>query len=131
MLDEEEPKFLLAGASLLALLGIHYSQFPEAWEIVERQKRPETEGQTPLIVEGKYVKGLSGMTCVLPAWRIREVLDLPPLKTLRAKIDAHWAEKFRQEGFPPEMEAAGPPATDENSTHQEDFTAAKNAAQDD
>ena len=36
-----------------------------------------------LIIEGSYVKGLSGMTCVLPAWYIQDVLDMPKLKNIR------------------------------------------------
>jgi hypothetical protein len=33
-----------------------------------------------LLTDGKYIRGLSGMTCVLPAWTIRKVLNMPVLR---------------------------------------------------
>jgi len=41
-----------------------------------------------LIVEGDYIKGLSGMTCVVPAWDILEVLNAPELVEKRNHIEA-------------------------------------------
>lgn len=64
------------------LLGIHWGQFPEKWEIIMKDKLPNTESNV-LITEGKYVSGLSGMTCVIPAEKILDVLNLPSLKKQR------------------------------------------------
>ncbi|MBL8654189.1 MAG: trypsin-like peptidase domain-containing protein [Alphaproteobacteria bacterium] len=70
------------GRSYLGLLGIHWGQFSEAWEIVKGRAVPKKEAVS-LDVEGQYVKGLSGMTCVLPAWCILEVLKMEKLRALR------------------------------------------------
>jgi hypothetical protein len=40
-----------------------------------------------LIANGKYILGLSGMTCVIPAACIAEILDLPELKNMRAEAN--------------------------------------------
>ena len=67
--------------TLFKLLGIHWGQFPERWELRDGAKLAES--REDLIVEGGYVEGMSGMTCVIPAWQIMEVLDMPILKKLR------------------------------------------------
>lgn len=112
--DLEEPaatslndaKFLFAGVQYLALLGIHFAQFIEEWELTDKTKQVKPRsGSVPLIRDGMYVKGLSGMTCVLPAWTIWDVLNSPKLKMLRDAADD--AEQMRRdrEGHPPEAEA--------------------------
>jgi hypothetical protein len=100
---EGPPDILYAGTSLLSLLGIHFAQFPEEWEIVNKITSSR-EARNPLITEGRYVKGLSGMTCVLPAWHILDVLNSEKLKKQRSDGDKFMAEKFEKEGFPPEAE---------------------------
>ncbi|MEG3145053.1 hypothetical protein U1839_10370 [Sphingomonas sp. RT2P30] len=62
-------------------LGIHWGQFPELWEM--KGGKPLAEARKDLIVDGAYVVGLSGMTCVIPAHHIAEVLEMPALRTLR------------------------------------------------
>jgi hypothetical protein len=61
----------LRSNNLLRLLGIHWGQFDERWQI------KQSSAETP------YVKGMSGMSCVIPAWQILEVLNLPELKSRR------------------------------------------------
>jgi hypothetical protein len=97
MEPEKEMKMLLAGVNFFRLLGIQWGQFPEEWEIRAGLTKTAAK-EASLITEGNYVKGLSGMTCVLPAWCIAEVMQMPKLKDLRRLIDAAWEEKFRQEG---------------------------------
>jgi hypothetical protein len=121
-----DASFLLAGTNYLALLGIHFSQFIELWEI-GREQMPKTEGLVPLIRTGQYVKGLSGMTCVLPAWAIWDVLNMPKLKKEREEADARVMKQLISEGkMPPISESA--PIPDGNQDHREDFTALLNAA---
>jgi hypothetical protein len=89
------------------LLGIHFAQFPEMWEVTSAGKllRRESEGE-PLMTDGKYIKGLSGMTCVLPAWTIRRVLNMPVLKQMREENEDKTEALFQREGYPPEPEDA-------------------------
>lgn len=122
-------RVMLSGVNYLGLLGIHFAQFPEEWELTDGQKKQAAkEASEPLILEGKYVKGLSGMTCVLPAWTILEVLNMPKLKAIRDADNAFFAEKYRREGKPPNSESAVPPDSDENPKHREDFTSLVNEA---
>lgn len=62
-------KKMQLGACFVLLLGVHWGQFPETWKV---------EGSN------QHVKGVSGMTAVVPAWRIIEMLNLPRLKEIRA-----------------------------------------------
>ncbi len=71
----------------LALLGIHWGQFPELWEVTGSGELSETARQG-LITEGKYIKGMSGMTCVIPAYKILELLNTKKLKDKRMEGDA-------------------------------------------
>jgi hypothetical protein len=108
--------------SYFGVLGIHWGQFPELWEIEQGIEAAESEAGT-LVLEGQYVKGLSGMACVLPAWLILEVLKMPKLTKLRRENTKRVFEpQFKKEGLPPTAEAASPPATGANPNHLKDFT---------
>jgi hypothetical protein len=121
----KEATILLAGVNYLGLLGIHFAQFPEEWELkMEMLKSPpwwrrisslwrrETTARSesfkvPAIKDGAYVKGLSGMTCVLPAWCIAEVLNLPQLVARRNASNARLEKQLREQGaMPPQSESA-------------------------
>jgi hypothetical protein len=102
--------------SLFQLLGIHWGQFPERWELRDKSKLKES--RKDLIVEGGYVEGMSGMTCVIPAWNIMEVLDMPVLKDLR---HPGIAAAKKANATKPKSESSRS-ASDENPTHLEDFT---------
>jgi hypothetical protein len=65
------------------LLGIHWGQFPEEWELKQLKTEKKSEQRRNLITDGAYVAGLSGMTCVIPAWQILEILDTQELKDRR------------------------------------------------
>jgi hypothetical protein len=81
-------QLLLAGTNLFMLLGIHYAQFPELWEVTDKGKLINQAATEPLLTDGKFIKGLSGMTCVLPAWCILEVLNMPKIKRHREEVEA-------------------------------------------
>ncbi|WP_144299925.1 trypsin-like peptidase domain-containing protein [Elioraea rosea] len=80
-----ERAFLMAGTNLLMFLGIHFGQFSEIWDITTAPGSPSGnyEGSVPLISKKSIIYGLSGMTCVLPAWSILEVLDHPSIRNPR------------------------------------------------
>lgn len=113
-------------SALFQLIGIHFAQFPEQWELKEKSKRPLANARKDLIVDGAYVEGMSGMTCVVPAWNIMEVLDMPSLKGPRDKQSAEHAERVRA-SMKPKAEAA-PQSSGDNPTHREDFTRLLGAA---
>jgi hypothetical protein len=100
----------------LKLLGIHWGQFPEEWELKHPDKIDKQE-RSHLITDGAYVAGLSGMTCVIPAWQILEVLDVPKLRDRRIAA-------LRAARKAPISEAA----SRDNPAHKEAFTSLLNAA---
>jgi Trypsin-like peptidase domain len=126
----KDRSFLLSGVNYIGFLGIHFAH-PEIWEITEQkpaQFQREAISRNPLITDGKYVKGLSGMTCVLPAWNIMEVLNLPKLLEQRRRGDDRESERLRQEGVTVPAAEASSTAVDANSPRQEDFTSLPNEA---
>jgi hypothetical protein len=74
------------------------------------------EARRHLIVAGQYVEGVSGMTCVIPAWQIMEVLDMPILKKLRHPGMVA-AQKARAAQPKPESAAPAAPDGDANPEH--------------
>jgi hypothetical protein len=116
--------------TLFKLLGIHWGQFPEKWELHDAEKIEEAKC-SDLIVEGSYVEGMSGMTCVIPAWDIMEVLDMPELKSPRDAYFAKAQAKISKSSAPKPESAASDadlPASDENPNHRADFTHLVDAA---
>jgi len=59
---------------MLVLLGVHWGQFSERWDIERRSIVSEAESEAT-ITDGKYVMGFSGMTCVAPAWELLELIE--------------------------------------------------------
>jgi hypothetical protein len=107
-------------STLFNFVGIHWSQFPEELEISGKIKRytkkQANKKKKESLPEGAYIEGMSGMTCVIPAWEILEVLNMPKFKKQRDDFD-----KAANRPISPKPESASPPATDENPTHREDF----------
>jgi hypothetical protein len=110
------------GATFMGFLGIHWGQFPERWRIENgRAIANDDEAEAgALITDGQYVRGLSGMTCVLPASRILEVLNMPKLRDDRKRADLEWSKEFEASGLPPEAESEAA-ATEDNPEHREAF----------
>ncbi len=103
--SESAVELLTSRTNHLSLLGIHWGQFPEIWEVTDGgnlKHESSGEGHEPLITDGRFIKGLSGMTCVLPAWTILEVLNMPELKKGRdianARLKAEWGDTPEAEG---------------------------------
>lgn len=63
-------------------LGIHYGQFPEYWGLSTESPAEPTDSRV-LSVEGKSVRGVSGMTLVVPCWKIIDLLKLPKHEEFR------------------------------------------------
>jgi hypothetical protein len=85
-------------------LGIHFAQFPELWEVTSKGKLRDTESSEPLLTDGQFIEGLSGMTLVLPAWSIVDALNMPKLREMRADLEAKRQANYLRDGFPPETE---------------------------
>lgn len=119
--DDGKLRILEPGVTFFALLGIHFAQFPEIWEVSDKGRLLNQSTKEPLLTDGKFIRGLSGMTCVLPAWSIMEVLNLPELKSHRDSVNAFLKQKTAQDASKPTAESSSPPANGENPNHLEDF----------
>jgi hypothetical protein len=83
------------GDQFLFLLGIHWGQFPEMWEIKDKpRKAAEDAGEVSLDADAKYVSGLSGMTCVAPASAIVDLLNHPKLIAQREALERSFAARI-------------------------------------
>lgn len=85
--DLVEPSLNFANTFLL-LLGVHWGQFPEPWEIKKRKTEARSgrdsfseAGGINLQGDEQYIEGLSGMTCVAPITSIVTLLDHPRIKS--------------------------------------------------
>ena len=102
------------------MLGIHYAQFPEEWELKQKDgKDPIT--QAALQADSHYIHGLSGMTCVVPAVDIRNLLYSPELTRMRDAINGHLLATRGKPSGGIKNEVVAPPSSGDNPNHREDF----------
>jgi hypothetical protein len=115
----------------MALLGIHYGQFPEKWRAYDVREQKAAGESSPydtgsLIFNGKYVEGWSGMSCVSPAYEIMKVLQMPKVKEKREAKERGLVgvlgAAFRRPRDESVTDASSAPAKDANPQHREDFT---------
>jgi hypothetical protein len=86
----------------LYLLGVHYGQFPEYWTVHNRDESAEFTGvptrSDAATGDSKVIKGLSGMTCVAPAWQLRDLIFHESEIRRRALLDAIRIGEMQQVG---------------------------------
>lgn len=73
----------LSGRPSVQLLGMHWGQFAERWDLEKRDVQ-DIEKES-YVTTGTFVNGFSGMTCVLPSWQIMDVINMPELKEMRER----------------------------------------------
>jgi hypothetical protein len=75
---------------MVKLLGIHYAQFHEPVKLQGLSVIDDVREEIRHLVTGEtFVQGLSGMTCVAPAWKIEELLECEALAQERQRIAGH------------------------------------------
>jgi hypothetical protein len=106
-----------ARLKVLTLLGVHCGQFYEA---VEVRKSPPKFGEKlgDPIKDGDELFIQSGMNIVVPAWRVKELLDQEVFEVARQEREEKVRDWLRNRA---RGEAVVPPANDVNPNHQEDF----------
>ena len=85
-IEQAQPgQVLTGGGHYMKLLGIHWGQVKEKWEVanISKGEISSKEAKDFLKLEGRVILGLSGMTYVIPAACIREILNLPELQSTR------------------------------------------------
>jgi len=99
---------LLTSWHFIRFLGIHWGQFPEEWELKTIDK--QAMASASMITDGKYVQGLSGMSCAIPAADIIGLLNHPELEVKREAVELQLSSvMFRKCVRPLPMIAGGPP----------------------
>jgi hypothetical protein len=70
---------------VLRLLGIHWGQFPERWDLknLEEATRPDDTASA----NNHYIDGVSGMTLVAPASKIMDLLEMPMIDEKRMEAE--------------------------------------------
>jgi len=83
--------------SMVYILGIHWGQFPEIWELLEGTKTSEMASRKDLVTKSEYIEGLSGMTCVVPSQAISDLLTTNvELQAMREADELRLAERIRE-----------------------------------
>ena len=120
-LEEKPNSILIGGGHYFKLLGIHWGQFPELWELKNKYGvKSSAQREAALVEDGQYVEGLSGMTLVIPSANIRDILYLPELEAMRDKREDEILRVYgSQLATAPKAESAAP--KDKNPKHKEDF----------
>jgi hypothetical protein len=75
------------GKLLYSLLGMHCGQFWEPIEIRKVRRRKAANEQREPILEGDRLEIQSGITIVIPSWRIKNFLDSEVFEVARRKRD--------------------------------------------
>jgi hypothetical protein len=135
-MDIPQHSVILGGKTYVRLLGILWGAFPEEWELRDKKRAKEVKRNTALITDGRYVEGLSGMSCIIPSAYIEDlVMNDPKLKAMRADRDNEIARQQGSRRAPIPLSAAGSAVSsettlesDENPDHLEDFTRLVSAA---
>lgn len=94
--------------AFIYVLGIHWGQFIEHWELGENPTALESQQEaslTPADMQKLRVKGLSGMGCVIPSAAILELLHCEKFEALFVEADIALAKRLEIDGYPPEPEA--------------------------
>lgn len=124
-----QPFVLQSGIKMraIALLGVHCGQFPDPVKVYKSPPKREREGDP--IHEGDTVYIQSGMTIVVPAWRIIEMLDLEVFEMARRDRENRLEDAARRRPQPESVPAPTTEAsTDANPNHREGFTSLLHAA---
>ena len=112
-------------ARFLFLLGVHWGQFPEKWEIKSGGTGINTNA-APVIGSDRYIEGMGGMTLALPATEIMKLLERPKMKAYLDEVKENVRKVYPDQAVE-EVAASTVPATD-NPSHKEDFTRLLGAA---
>lgn len=92
--------------SYFALLGIHWGQFPEYWPVVPGKATEEEAAHIELAPNSHAVKGVSGMTCVIPAVEIVNVLDCELLDEQRRQENELQKQNAKSRPAKPDAETS-------------------------
>lgn len=116
-------------------LGVHWGHIIEPWTvdkiIVRHAAAPH--GLRAGEREIEQVSANTGMNGVVPAWRLREMFELPVIKELQQRDEERELKRRSQDTPGAKLDGAlpsqsAPPANDENPKHREDFNSLVGAA---
>jgi Trypsin-like peptidase domain len=116
------------------LLGVHWGHIVEPWTVETKIiKKAMATALTADEVEVNQVSANTGMNGVVPAWRLKELIDLPRFKKIRDADEQDGLDRIKREAPGAVLDAAtapqvSPPSNDANPKHREDFRRLVDAA---
>ncbi len=113
---------------MVRLLGIHWGQFPERWEIENDGSVKQQSAGTAVIKDKRFINGLSGMTCAIPGAEILRLLNMDPLMKMREQAEKDTIAAGLAPSDSEPIAESESPTTPDNPRHKEDFTALLGAA---
>jgi hypothetical protein len=133
---ENEPHHRFAGSAFGPdlLLGVHWGHIIEPWTVQTKiVKKVMQAGLSADEIEVDQVSANTGMNGVVPAWRLKELLDMPKLKDDRIRQENEHLERIKREAPGAALDAANVaqaslPADGVNPKHREDFMRLVDAA---
>ena len=104
----------------IKMIGIHWGQFREEyafeeitiWRRIWRRLFPSKTASAAaksLITKGMYARGLSGMSCVVPAQAILSLMNSPELQAMREAEEIRLEPAMARRSLQPQATQAGPP----------------------
>lgn len=118
----------LAEGHVLLCLGIHVGQFNEYWPVKERKVKGAPAEANQLEASEQVVKGVSGMTVVVPFADVLKLLELPAVKKAIQKAEERIAANPLRSRLEPEAAESARPPIEGDDQHAERFTALLDAA---
>jgi hypothetical protein len=117
------------------LLGVDWGYITDDWEITRKRKRAPSRLTSSLEgrQEQEFVQANTGMSGVVPAWKLLELLHTPSMEEYYVTMDKAYLEKQATERggaeFSSKRPVADQAAPDEaNPDHREDFSRLVSAA---
>jgi hypothetical protein len=107
----------------IKMIGIHWGQFREEYAFEEATRLPiwrriwkrwfppkaaSAEAKS-LITKGMYVRGFSGMSCVVPAQAILNLINSPELQAMRETEEIRLEPAMARRSLRPQATQEGPP----------------------
>lgn len=107
-------------------LGVHWGHILEPWTVEKYIQPARTTALRPGEKEIELVQANTGMNGVVPAWRLREMFNLPAIRDALRRDEEAELERRKRENPGAKLDAAvvaqRPPDDDANPNHLADFT---------
>lgn len=85
---------LTVGSPKIWFLGVNWGHITDKWEVREGWTRSVRQNHESSVRKVNYVRANTGMNGVIPAWKVKDLLDLPALAEHRRKQEEALATRL-------------------------------------